>query len=131
MLSIGLSAVLVTSACGADTTAAKDKSGGASTTAAKSTTTTDTAGERGSNSIPQPVVPGDLKVAPERQRVDTTMPSFSNATNITNPLFPVLKQQSVLMLGHVDGKPFRTEVTLLPKTRIIEWQGRRIETLVS
>ena len=35
------------------------------------------------------------------------------------------------MVGHVDGKPFRTEVTLLPETTIIEWQGRRVETLVS
>jgi hypothetical protein len=35
------------------------------------------------------------------------------------------------MVGHVDGKPFRTEVTLLPETRIVEWQGQRIETLVS
>ena len=35
------------------------------------------------------------------------------------------------MLGHVDGKPFRTEVTLLPETRIIEWEGQRVETLVS
>jgi hypothetical protein len=131
MLSIGLSAGLVTSACGADTTAGKDKSGGTLTTAASSTTTTDTTGERGSKSIPQPVVPGDLKAAPESQRVDTTMPSFSNPTTITNPLFPVSKQESVLMLGHVDGKPFRTEVTLLRETRIIEWQGQRIETLVS
>jgi hypothetical protein len=35
------------------------------------------------------------------------------------------------MLGIVDGKPFRTEVTLLPFTRIIEWQGTRIETAIS
>ena len=35
------------------------------------------------------------------------------------------------MVGQVDGKPFRTEVTLLPDTRIIEWQGQRVETLVS
>jgi hypothetical protein len=112
----------VVGACGTDTTAAKDKGGGASTTAASSTKT---------KSIPQPVVPGDLKVAPESQRVDTTMPSFSNPTNITNPLFPISKQESVLMLGHVDGKPFRTEVTLLPETRIIEWQGQQVETRVS
>jgi hypothetical protein len=131
MLSVGLSAGLVISACGADTTAGKDKSGGSSTTAASSTATTDTAAEEGSKSIPQPVVPGDLKVAPESKRVDTTMPSFSNPTNITNPLFPVSKQESVLMVGHVDGKPFRTEVTLLPETRIIEWRGQRVETLVS
>jgi hypothetical protein len=37
----------------------------------------------------------------------------------------------VLFLGHVDGQPFRTEVTLLPFTRIVEWEGQRVETLVS
>jgi len=46
-------------------------------------------------------------------------------------LFPVSKQASVLFLGHVDGKPFRTEVTLLQDTRIVQWEGHRIETLVS
>jgi hypothetical protein len=59
------------------------------------------------------------------------MPTFSDPTNITNPLFPVSLQESVLMLGHVEGKPFRTEVTLLPEIRIIEWEGQRVETLVS
>ena len=37
----------------------------------------------------------------------------------------------MLLLGRVDGEPFRTEVTLLPETRIIEWQGQQVETLVS
>jgi hypothetical protein len=81
--------------------------------------------------IPQPVVPADVPVAPESERVDITLPTFSNPTSVTNPLFPVSKQASVLLLGHVDGKPFRTEVTLLPDTRIIEWQSRRVEVLVS
>ena len=81
--------------------------------------------------IPQPPIPADIPVAPESERVDLNMPTFSDPTNVTNPLFPVSKQDSVLMVGHVDGKPFRTEVTLLPETRIIEWQGQRIETLVS
>ncbi len=36
-----------------------------------------------------------------------------------------------MFVGHVDAKPFRTEVTLLPFTRIIDWGGQRIETLVS
>jgi hypothetical protein len=63
--------------------------------------------------------------------VDLAMPSFSDPTNATNPLFPISNQKSVLMLGRVDGKAFRTEVTLLPETRIIEWQGQRVETLVS
>jgi hypothetical protein len=69
--------------------------------------------------------------APESERVDLAEPSFSNPTNITNPLFPVSEQHSVLLLGTVDGKPFRTEVTLLPDTKIIKWNGRQIETLVS
>jgi hypothetical protein len=81
--------------------------------------------------ISQPVVPSRISVAPESERVDLTIPTFSDPTNVTNPLFPVSLQESVLMLGHVDGKPFRTEVTLLPETRIIEWEGQRVETLVS
>ncbi len=81
--------------------------------------------------IPQPAVSGDLPLAPESQRVDITMPTFSDPTNITNPLFPVSQQESVLLLGHVDDKPFRTEVTLLPETRIIEWEGQQVEVAVS
>jgi hypothetical protein len=85
----------------------------------------------GTTGIPQPGIPADLPVAPDSERVDLAMPSFSDPTNITNPLFPVSAQASVLLLGHVEGQPFRTEVTLLPETRIVEWQGRRIETSVS
>ena len=84
-----------------------------------------------SRTISQPPVPSRIPVAPESERVDLTMPTFSDPTNVTNPLFPVSLQESVLMLGHVDGKPFRTEVTLLPETRIIEWEGQQVETLVS
>lgn len=80
--------------------------------------------------ITQPVV-RDLSVAPEAARVDLTMPTFTNPTEVTNPLFPVSDQRSVLMLGTVDGSPFRTEVTLLPETRIIGWNGTGVETLVS
>ena len=81
--------------------------------------------------IPQPSVPGDLLLAPEGERIDTAMPTFSDPTNITNPLFPVSQQESVLLLGHVDDQPFRTEVTLLPETRTIGWQGQQIEVAVS
>jgi hypothetical protein len=83
-----------------------------------------------SERIPQPAL-DDPRVAPEAQRVDTEVPTFSNPTEVTNPLFPISKQESVLLLGRVDGEPFRTEVTLLPETRIIEWQGQRVEVLVS
>ena len=81
--------------------------------------------------IPQPSVLGDLPLAPAGERVDTAMPTFSDPTTITNPLFPISQQESVLLLGHVDGEPFRTEVTLLPETRIIDWHGQRVEVAVS
>ena len=80
--------------------------------------------------IVQPSV-GDLQVAPESERVDLAVPRFSDPTTVTNPLFPVSRQESVLLLGRVDGQAFRTEVTLLPETRIVEWEGQRVETLVS
>jgi hypothetical protein len=86
--------------------------------------------ERSAGTIPQPAVTG-ITVAPERERVDISAPSFSDPTNVTNPLFPISRQASVLLLGQVDGAPFRTEVTLLPDTRFIEWRGQPVETLVS
>jgi hypothetical protein len=116
----------VVGACGVDTTAAERSSGPANATASTAAT-----GEGGSKTIPQPVVLDDIPTAPQGKRVDLATPSFSDPTRVTNPLFPVSKQESVLMVGRVDGKPFRTEVTLLPDTRIIEWQGQQVETLVS
>jgi hypothetical protein len=89
----------------------------------------DDAGER-TTAIAQPAL-ADERLAPESKRVDLASPTFSDPTKVDNPLFPVSKQQSVLLLGRVDGKPFRTEVTLLPETRIVTWQGKRVETLVS
>jgi len=113
LLCIVLGVAFLTSAC----------SGESGSTAAPS-------GKGGSAKIAQPVVKG-LRLAPANDRVDLAFPTFSDPTNVTNPLFPVSKQASVLLLGRVDGKPFRTEVTLLPETRIIAWQGRRVEALVS
>src|SRR5687767_15106183 len=80
--------------------------------------------------ISQPAIES-LPVAGDAQRVDLAMPAFSDPTEITNPLFPVSSQASVLLLGTVEDLPFRTEVTLLPNPRIIEWQGMRVATLVS
>src|SRR2546423_9774693 len=62
--------------------------------------------------------------APLSERVDLRRPSFSHSTRITNPLFPISRLRSALFLGHVDGKPFRTETTLLPGGRVINWDGR-------
>ena len=80
--------------------------------------------------IPQPDVQG-LDVAPDGERVDLAMPTFSDPTNITNPLFPISDQASVLMLGTVEDLPFRSEVTLLPQTRIFDWAGQKVEARVS
>lgn len=121
LLGIGLSVVLVASACGEATTAGKDKNPRKPTTAAVPSTSA--AQQCGTTS--------GTGCAPKSERVDLARSSFSDPTNVTNPLFPVSRQESVLMVGQVDGKAFRTEVTLLPETKIIEWQGRRVETLVS
>ena len=73
-----------------------------------------------------------LPLAPESERVDIAAPTFSNPTNITNPLFPISKLHSAILSGTVEGKRFHTETTLLPQTRIIEWaEGQQVETLVS
>jgi hypothetical protein len=117
-----VAALAVVGACGAESTAGKDKSSGTARSATSSAASSETQ-ECGTES--------GTGCAPKSERVDLAKPSFSDPTNITNPLFPVSKQESVLMLGRVDGQAFRTEVTLLPETRIIEWQGQRVETLVS
>src|ERR671910_2694387 len=121
LLGIGLSGVLVASACGEATTAGKDKSPRKTTTAAAPSTSA--AQQCGTTS--------GTGCAPKSERVDLARSSFSDPTNVTNPLFPVSRQESVLMVGQVDGKAFRTEVTLLPTPRIIEWQGMQVGTLVS
>ncbi len=50
-------------------------------------------------------------MAPDSKRVDITAPTFSNPTEITNPLFPISDLHSVIFSGKVDSKPFHTETT--------------------
>src|SRR4029453_14347538 len=69
-------------------------------------------------------------VAPASKRVDLTKPSFSNPTSVTNPLHPSSKIAQVIYGGQVDGKPFRTEFTLLPDIRTVTWNGQQIKTIV-
>jgi hypothetical protein len=69
--------------------------------------------------------------APTNKRVDLVRPRFSHPLNITNPLFPVSKLDSVVQLGIVDGKPFRSETTTLPRTGVVDWYGRRIPVALS
>ncbi|HYN52210.1 MAG TPA: hypothetical protein VES62_14920 [Thermoleophilaceae bacterium] len=75
---------------------------------------------------------GKLRVAPLDRRLDLVAAPFSDPTSVTNPLFPIARLSSVVLNGKVDGKAFRTETTLLPETRIIEWSpGQCVKTLVS
>jgi|EndMetStandDraft_3_1072993.scaffolds.fasta_scaffold00050_34 hypothetical protein len=69
-----------------------------------------------------------LPVAPDGQRVDLTTPTFTRPASITNPLHPTSQVQQTIYGGHVDGKPFRTEVSLLPGSRPINWQGKAVDT---
>lgn len=68
--------------------------------------------------------------APADQRVDLYTPTFSSPTTITNPFYPVSSTKSNVYIGTVGGKPFRSEGTLLPTTRIIhDVYGNDVETL--
>jgi hypothetical protein len=63
------------------------------------------------------------------QRVDRYRPTFSNPTKVTNRMYPVSRLRSVVLLGHVEGKRFRTETTLLPSTDTVRWGGQKVEAL--
>jgi hypothetical protein len=71
-----------------------------------------------------------LPVAPDGERVDLATPSFGSPTLITNPLHPTSEVTQVIMGGHVEGKPFRTEVTRLPGTEPITWRGTTVDTAI-
>ncbi len=89
--------------------------------------------------VPQPTAAqmaaaglNELPVAPKSKRVDLVAPAFPRVPSVTNPLFPIGKLESVVLNGVVDGKPFRTETTLMQETQILEWiPGQRVKVLVS
>jgi hypothetical protein len=95
--------------------------------------------ESASTNVPQPTAAqleaaglAELALAPNSARVDLTAPRFSNSTKISNPLFPISELHSAILNGTVDGQRFKTETTLLPDTRIMEWSnGQCVEVLVS
>lgn len=133
LIAMGLSGALVVAACGSSTPSTRPAASPApasSGSVAPSPSPSASSANEQQATIPQPDV-ADLPVRPEAERVDLAMPIFSNPAAVTNPLFPVASQASVLLLGQVDDQPFRTEVTLLPETRIIQWNGQQVEVLVS
>jgi hypothetical protein len=92
-----------------------------------------------STTVPQPTQAmldaaglGDLPLAPDSARRDLVAAPFSHSTSVTNPLFPISQLDSAILNGHVDGKVFHTETTLLPFTKIVEWTpGQCVRVLVS
>src|ERR687887_355969 len=72
------------------------------------------------------------RLAPASQRADLAVPSFSaRSTAITNPLFPISELRSAILLGKLDGAPWRAETTLLPRTQTVAWHGMRVRTRLS
>ncbi|MFF0476975.1 hypothetical protein [Streptomyces sp. NPDC004284] len=67
-----------------------------------------------------------LPLAPESARVDRGTPVFSRPTDITNPLHASSELQQVIYGGQVDGKPFRTELTLLPDIKTVTVNGEQV-----
>ncbi len=72
-----------------------------------------------------------LPTAPDSQRVDLEEPTFSDPTNVDNPLFPISDLHSAILLGNDEGHPLRIETVLLPEPKVIEVDGQQVETLVS
>jgi hypothetical protein len=72
-----------------------------------------------------------LPIAPDSERVDLDPPSFSNPTNITNPLFPISGLFRAILLGNIEGVPLRIETTLLSQTTTVDLNGQKVEALVS
>jgi hypothetical protein len=118
-------AALVTSGC----------TGHSGSGAAPSTATSAATGPSSPRTIPQPPL-GKLskltrrRLAPDSERVDLVVPSFSHSTKVTNPLFPISTLNAVI-LGEVDGEPLKIETTLLPQTKTVQWSGQQIEALQS
>lgn len=73
----------------------------------------------------------DLPIAPSDSRIDLYTPIFSNPTEVVNPLFPIKHLEQVVLVGFVEGIPFRAETTLLPRTQLIDNGDHVVETLVS
>jgi hypothetical protein len=61
----------------------------------------------------------------------TEVPHFTHPTEITHPFYPVSLTGQAISLGTKDRQPARAEVTLLPDTKMITWDGQPIETRVA
>jgi hypothetical protein len=83
--------------------------------------------------LPTQIVPtvGAPTTAPTSASQSTTgAPHFTPSTEIANPFYPVSLTGQTIALGMEGGKPSRNEVTLLPDTKLITWNGQQIEARV-
>lgn len=110
---------LIVSGCGA---ASESAGAGTSAAATSSSNSPVSATSTGSGS---PTDPADAN------RVDLGEPTFSDPTSITNPLFPISELTQVVQIGAEAGHPLRHDITLLPETKTIEWNGTQVENVVS
>jgi hypothetical protein len=121
-LGIGLALVLATGACGSGDPTGGDPGGTASTSTGAATGTT--ACVRNEQDT------GCLPLAAENRRIDRATPAFTRPTDIANPLLPISRVTQAVQLGTVDDEPFRAEITLLPGTKPISWNGREVSTRI-
>jgi hypothetical protein len=91
----------------------------------------------GARLIPQPPVSSlnartRRRLAPSSKRVDLLAPSFtSSSVQITNPLFPISRLRSVILVGRLEGVRWRAETTLLPRIETVAWNGMKVRTRLS
>jgi hypothetical protein len=88
-------------------------------------------GGGGSPTASSPTSESSLQTAPDSARIDLDMPTFSDPTTITNPLFPISELTQVVQVGTEGDVTLRHEITLLPEIKTIEWEGQQIDTVVS
>ena len=79
-------------------------------------------------SPPPPATPTVAPAAAVQNSADA--PRFSHPTEINNPFFPVSLTAQAIYLGKEGGKSARNEVTLLPGTERIFWNGQETDALV-
>jgi len=142
---VAVSMMVAIAACdgsGSSTSATTDRLATSSPTTPSSATTQSSASTAPSNGQPdfgQPEFRAEPECgtydrtgcAPGSDRVDIDRPTFSNPTEITNPLFPISELTSAVLLGVVDDRPFRSETTLLPNTGTVIIGGEAVEVLLS
>lgn len=134
---ITLATVVLVAACsddGADTSGTTARGTSAATNDSKSAPVT--SGGPGSTTSEtvesaEETLPTQLPLAPDSERVDLEVPTFSNPTKVGNPLFPISNLHSAVLLGNNEGQPIRIETTLMHEPKVVEVEGKAIETLVS